>query len=97
MRLLKFLLFVPTIVVASKTYSTCEAKCMKKEKDREDMERCRYVFRKFPKNTLLGPIRYQDLYNNDSQTTFYSLKKERAFCEDNLMGMVMDIIVYFII
>jgi hypothetical protein len=70
---------------------------MKKEKDREDMERCRYVFRKFPKNTLLGPIRYQDLYNNDSQTTFYSLEKERAFCEDKLMGMVMDIIVYFII
>jgi hypothetical protein len=96
MRLLKFALFIPTIIVAG-TSLTCEDKCMKKEKMREDLDRCKYVLHNFPKKSSLPPIHYQDLYRNDSQTTVYTLIRDRPFCEEKLMGMVMDIIVYLII
>jgi hypothetical protein len=98
MRLLKFLLFVPTIIVASKTPLTCEEKCIKKEKYREDMERCRYVLYMFPKKGLLQPpIHYQHLYSNETQTTIYSLNAQRDYCTDRLVETVINIIIYVLI
>ena len=95
MRLLKFLMFIPTLIVKGGSL-TCEDKCIKKEKMIEDLDMCRYVFHKFPKRSSLPPIHYKDLYSNDSQTTLYSLKKEFENCTDKLARMVFETIVYFL-
>lgn len=97
MRVLNLVLFVGAFIGATGS-STCNERCMRRQKNREDMERCIYVKHRFPStNTMLPPVRYQDLYGNDSQTTLRDLKKDREYCTNKLVNMVVEVIVYILI